>query len=169
MTPKKACTIAHWNWSHLLHSYMQVKDVLHISIHSRHPSRQSTKASHPAQVYQSWYCQKPGKMKSVMLKLSGIPSRSLHQQNPRSVDGLFELWFNVYRRFFTFVVGFNLIGIILAATGHFKYAENHLGALVLGNLLMAILMRNELFVRFLYLLAIYGLRSVSSSKLLVGQ
>ena len=73
---------------------------------------------------------------------------------------LFELWFNVYRRFFTFVVIFNLIGIILAATGHFRYAENHLGALVLGNLLMAILMRNELFVRFLYLIAIYGLRSV---------
>jgi hypothetical protein len=73
---------------------------------------------------------------------------------------LFELWFNVYRRFFTFVVAFNLVGIILAATGHFRYAENHLGALVLGNLLMAILMRNELFVRFLYLVAIYGLRSV---------
>ena len=72
----------------------------------------------------------------------------------------------VYRRFFTFVVVFNLIGIILAATGRFKYAENHLGALVLGNLLMAILMRNELFVRFLYLLAIYGLRSVSSPTLL---
>lgn len=74
---------------------------------------------------------------------------------------LFELWFNAYRRFFTFVVTFNLIGIILAATGRFKYAENHLGALVLGNLLCAILMRNELFVRFLYVLAIYGLRSVS--------
>lgn len=73
---------------------------------------------------------------------------------------LFELWFNVYRRFFTFVVLFNLVGIILAARGRFKYAENHLGALVLGNLLCAILMRNELFVRFLYLLCIYGLRSV---------
>jgi hypothetical protein len=66
----------------------------------------------------------------------------------------------VYRRFFTFVVLLNLVGIILAAVGKFKYAENHLGALVLGNLLMAILMRNELFVRFLYLLTIYGLRSV---------
>lgn len=76
---------------------------------------------------------------------------------------LFELWFNVYRRFFTFVILFNLVGIILAARGRFKYAESHLGALVLGNLLCAILMRNELFVRFLYLLAIYGLRSVSLS------
>lgn len=79
---------------------------------------------------------------------------------------LFELWFNVYRRFFTFVVLFNIMGIILAATGHFKYAENHLGALVLGNLLCAILMRNELFVRFLYLVAIYGLRNVRSLVLL---
>lgn len=74
---------------------------------------------------------------------------------------LFELWFNVYRRFFTFVVLFNLTGIVLAATGRFEYAEKHLGALVLGNLLCAILMRNELFVRFLYLVTIYGLRSVS--------
>ncbi|KAL1654096.1 hypothetical protein SLS61_003502 [Didymella pomorum] len=81
---------------------------------------------------------------------------------------LFELWFNVYRRFFTFVVIFNLIGIILAATGHFRYAENHLGALVLGNLLMAILMRNELFVRFLYLIAIYGLRSMTWVFVIMG-
>lgn len=78
----------------------------------------------------------------------------------------FELWFNVYRRFFTFVILFNVIGIALAASGHFEYAENHLGALVLGNLLCAILMRNELFVRFLYLVAIYGLRSVRISMLL---
>ena len=73
----------------------------------------------------------------------------------------FELWFNVYKRFFVLVVSLNLVGIVLAALGRFTYAENHLGALVLGNLLCAILMRNELFVRFLYLLSIYGLRSVS--------
>jgi hypothetical protein len=51
----------------------------------------------------------------------------------------------------------NLTGIILSACGRFKYAEEHLGALVLGNLLCAILMRNELWMRFLYLVAIYGL------------
>ncbi|RMZ74312.1 non-ribosomal peptide synthetase [Pyrenophora seminiperda CCB06] len=70
---------------------------------------------------------------------------------------LFDLWFNTYRKFFTFVVLLNLTGIILAATNHFRYAEDHLGALVLGNLLCAILMRNELWMRFLYLVAIYGL------------
>ncbi|CAN9149979.1 unnamed protein product [Alternaria alternata] len=70
---------------------------------------------------------------------------------------LFDLWFNTYRKFFTFVTLLNLTGIILSACGRFKYAEEHLGALVLGNLLCAILMRNELWMRFLYLVAIYGL------------
>ncbi len=73
---------------------------------------------------------------------------------------LFQLWFNTYRKFFTFVTLLNLAGIIMASLGRFHYAENHLGALVLGNLLCAILMRNELFLRFLYTIAIYGLRSV---------
>ena len=73
---------------------------------------------------------------------------------------LLDLWFNTYRKFFTFVTLLNLTGIILAACGRFKYAENHLGALVLGNLLTAILMRNELWMRFLYMVAIYGLRGV---------
>lgn len=77
---------------------------------------------------------------------------------------LFQLWFNTYRKFFTFVTLLNLTGIILAALGRFPYAENHLGALVLGNLLMAVLMRNELFLRFLYLISIYGLRSVCSPR-----
>ena len=78
---------------------------------------------------------------------------------------LFNLWFNTYRKFFTFVTLLNLTGIILAALNKFKYAENHLGALVLGNLLCAILFRNELFMRFLYIIFIYGLRSVRISPL----
>lgn len=73
---------------------------------------------------------------------------------------LFQIWFNTYRKFFTFVTLLNLTGIIMAALNRFPYAENHLGALVLGNLLCAILMRNELFLRILYIIAIYGLRSV---------
>jgi hypothetical protein len=73
---------------------------------------------------------------------------------------LFRLWANTYRKFFTFVTLLNLTGIIMAALGRFPYAENHLGALVLGNLLCAILMRNELFLRCLYTISIYGLRSV---------
>jgi hypothetical protein len=71
----------------------------------------------------------------------------------------FQVWFTAYRKFFTFVTLLNLAGIIMALLNRFPYAEKHLGALVLGNLLCAILMRNELFLRFLYTIAIYGLRS----------
>lgn len=77
---------------------------------------------------------------------------------------LFRLWFSAYRKFFTFIVALNLTGIILAILGRFPYAEHHLGALLLGNLLTAVLMRNELFLRFLYFISIYGLRSVRTSK-----
>jgi hypothetical protein len=75
---------------------------------------------------------------------------------------LFQLWFNAYRKFFTFITLLNLTGMIMAALDRFPYAEKHLGALVLGNLLSAILMRSELFLRFLYTIAIYGLRSARS-------
>jgi hypothetical protein len=74
---------------------------------------------------------------------------------------LFRLWLNTYRKFFLLVTALNLAGIILACLDRFPYATSHSGALVLGNLLMAVLMRNELFLRFLYTVAIYGLRSVS--------
>ncbi|KAF8751235.1 hypothetical protein RHS01_08629 [Rhizoctonia solani] len=65
----------------------------------------------------------------------------------------FNLFFNTYRKFYTFVVTLNGIGIVLAGIGRFEYAVNHSGALVLGNLLCAVMMRNELFLRFLFLIA----------------
>ncbi|KAL2205442.1 hypothetical protein CC79DRAFT_1310751 [Sarocladium strictum] len=70
----------------------------------------------------------------------------------------FRLWMHTYRKFFIVVVALNLTGIILACLDKFPYARDHSGALVLGNLLCAVLMRNELFLRFLYMVAIYGLR-----------
>jgi hypothetical protein len=48
-------------------------------------------------------------------------------------------------------VTLNLIGLLLAATGTWQYPRRYTGAFVLGNLQCAILMRNELFGRFLYL------------------
>ena len=83
---------------------------------------------------------------------------------------LWQLWFNTYRhvsitsthlclfisniysrKLFTFVITLNIIGIILAASGHFPYANKYTSAMALGNLNVAILMRNELFGRLLYL------------------
>ncbi|KAK3291011.1 uncharacterized protein B0H64DRAFT_349792 [Chaetomium fimeti] len=81
---------------------------------------------------------------------------------------LFQLWFNTYRKFFTFVTVLNLVGIAMAAADKWDYARDHLGALVLGNLLMAVLMRNEMFLRFLYIISIYGLRSWAPVCIKVG-
>ncbi|KAJ6567117.1 hypothetical protein B0H19DRAFT_1374433 [Mycena capillaripes] len=64
----------------------------------------------------------------------------------------FRLWFNTYRKFFTLVVTLNMIGLLLAALGKWEYPRRYTGAFVLGNLQCAILMRNELFGRFLYLI-----------------
>ena len=55
-------------------------------------------------------------------------------------------------KLFTLVVSINLTGLILAATGKWSYPRDYSGACVLGNLLVAILMRNELFGRLLYLI-----------------
>jgi len=65
---------------------------------------------------------------------------------------LWQLWFNTYRKFFVLTTLLNGIFICLAIAKRFPYAENHLGALVLGNLLTSILVRNEIFGRFLYLI-----------------
>jgi hypothetical protein len=51
---------------------------------------------------------------------------------------------------FCFCFSINMIGIGLAASGRWRYPLAHPGALVLGNLLVAILMRNEIFGRCLY-------------------
>ncbi|KAF9073580.1 hypothetical protein BDP27DRAFT_1215721 [Rhodocollybia butyracea] len=63
----------------------------------------------------------------------------------------FQLWFNTYRKFFVLTVTLNIIGLVLAATGVWQYPRKYTSAFILGNLQMALLMRNELFGRFLYL------------------
>ncbi|KAF5380557.1 hypothetical protein D9615_004706 [Tricholomella constricta] len=101
---------------------------------------------------------------SISTKLSGIASPPIQppalipplpskKPGPRKVSRWirFQLWFNTYRKFFTFVMCINFIGIVLAAAGKWQYPRHYTGACVLGNLLTAILMRNELFGRFLYL------------------
>ncbi|CAE6336060.1 unnamed protein product [Rhizoctonia solani] len=85
------------------------------------------------------------------------PKPAQAKSKPPSIEASlwirFNLFFNTYRKFYTFVVTLNGIGIVLAGIGRFEYAVNHSGALVLGNLLCAVMMRNELFLRFLFLIA----------------
>lgn len=103
-------------------------------------------------------------------ELTVIPKGSPPRPLPKvSVWVSFQLWFNTYRyehptfakllctdfanrKFFTFILTLNLIGVLLAALNKWEYPRRYTGALVLGNLQVAILMRNELFGRILYLI-----------------
>lgn len=111
----------------------------------------------------SWPAASPaarrGSINAAALKTTVAPQKpapTKKRKVPRWI--LLDLWFNTYRKFFTVIIILNMVGIIMTALGRFPYGENHLGALVLGNLLCAILFRNELWMRFLYLICIYGLR-----------
>ncbi|KAF8270331.1 hypothetical protein EI94DRAFT_1698848 [Lactarius quietus] len=64
------------------------------------------------------------------------PTKKLFAKKKASKWILWKLWFNTYRKLFTFVFTLNMIGITLAASGHFPYAEK---------------LYCELFGRFLYL------------------
>jgi hypothetical protein len=58
----------------------------------------------------------------------------------------------ITRKLFTFIVLLNLAGLVVAVMDVWPYPRNYTDAMILGNLLMAILVRNELFGRFMYLL-----------------
>ncbi|KAI6036649.1 hypothetical protein BKA83DRAFT_85445 [Pisolithus microcarpus] len=74
-----------------------------------------------------------------------------HEKIKASNYVLFIIWYNAYRRFFTVVFTLNFIGLGLAIADRWPYAKKYPGALVLGNLNLAVLMRNEVFGRILYL------------------
>lgn len=74
-----------------------------------------------------------------------------HEKIKASNYVLFIIWYNAYRRFFTVVFTLNFIGLGLAIADTWPYAKKYPGAFVLGNLNFAVLMRNEVFGRILYL------------------
>jgi hypothetical protein len=54
-------------------------------------------------------------------------------------------------KLFTIAFSLNMIGLGLAASGHWPYARKYAGAMAVANFNFAILMRNEIFGRLLYL------------------
>jgi hypothetical protein len=101
-----------------------------------------------------------------------FPTRSVQKPDRRKVSRWisFQIWFNAYRcvaeinqrerplfltiissKLYILVVSINFTGMVLAVNGTWMYPRHYSGACVLGNLLMAILMRNELFGRLLYI------------------
>lgn len=57
----------------------------------------------------------------------------------------------ISRKLFTFTFTFNMVGLVIAASGHFPYATRYAGSIAMGNFNFSVLMRNEVFGRFLYL------------------
>jgi len=62
----------------------------------------------------------------------------------------FFTWFTPYRQLFSLVFGLNLVGAILDLSGHWPWSHRHETPLVVGNVLIAIAIRSEWVLRFLY-------------------
>ncbi|OJA15988.1 hypothetical protein AZE42_12573 [Rhizopogon vesiculosus] len=85
---------------------------------------------------------------SDVAKASPAPAKPAKKKVPLWV--LWVVWSNSYRRFFTVIFIVNFTGLGFAMAGKWAYAAGYPGALALGNLNVAILVRNEIFGRFLY-------------------
>ncbi|WAR59712.1 hypothetical protein PtB15_11B352 [Puccinia triticina] len=67
-------------------------------------------------------------------------------------------WFTPYRQLFVLIFGINLIGVIMVLSGHWGWGKNHATPLVVGNILIAIAIRSEWVLRFLYWVAVKTFR-----------
>ncbi|PIA30514.1 hypothetical protein AQUCO_05500060v1 [Aquilegia coerulea] len=63
----------------------------------------------------------------------------------------------VYKRLFVISLSLNIIGLVFAAIGIFEYAKKRATLFSIANILALVLCRSELFLRFLYWLAVNAL------------
>ncbi|XP_047313169.1 adenylate-forming reductase 06235 [Impatiens glandulifera] len=62
--------------------------------------------------------------------------------------------FTVYKRLFLVSLIINIVGLVLAATGHFPYARQRATLFSIGNILALTLCRSEVFLRVVFWLAV---------------
>jgi hypothetical protein len=67
-------------------------------------------------------------------------------------------WFTPYRQLFVLILGVNFLGASAALLGYWPWPMEHLTSLVVGNALLAISVRSEWVLRFLYWLAVKTFR-----------
>nr|XP_043622760.1 adenylate-forming reductase 06235 [Erigeron canadensis] len=82
------------------------------------------------------------------------PSNKPKVESRLSVILLDQGMFTVYKRLFVVCLTLNITGLVLAATGHFRYARDHATLFSIGNLLALILCRSEAFLRVVFWLAV---------------
>ncbi|KAH9309500.1 hypothetical protein KI387_037411 [Taxus chinensis] len=85
-----------------------------------------------------------------------VPSKKATEpaQSRLSVILLDQGLFTVYKRLFLVCFSLNLIGLILAAAGHFPYAKREAALFSVGNILALVLCRNEAFLRCVFWAAV---------------
>ncbi|KAJ4703616.1 putative Transmembrane protein [Melia azedarach] len=85
-----------------------------------------------------------------------IPSASKREQPPKaarkkesrlSIILLDQGLFTVYKRLFVVCLTLNIVGLVLAATGHFPYARNRAGLFSVANIFALVLCRSEAILR----------------------
>ncbi|KAI3680780.1 hypothetical protein L6452_35556 [Arctium lappa] len=92
--------------------------------------------------------------------LPQIPSKKIiskptkPKESRLSVILLDQGLFTVYKRLFVVCLALNVAGLVLAATGRFRYARNHATLFSIGNLLALTLCRSEAFLRVVFWLAV---------------
>ncbi|XP_017614980.1 LOW QUALITY PROTEIN: adenylate-forming reductase 03009 [Gossypium arboreum] len=87
-------------------------------------------------------------------KREQIPKPARKQESRLSVILLDQGLFTVYKRLFVVCFTLNIIGLVLAAAGHFPYARNRAALFSIANILALTLSRSEAFLRVVFWLAV---------------
>ncbi|KAG8490838.1 hypothetical protein CXB51_014026 [Gossypium anomalum] len=87
-------------------------------------------------------------------KCEQIPKPARKQESRLSVILLDQGLFTVYKRLFVVCFTLNIIGLVLAAAGHFPYARNRAALFSIANILALTLCRSEAFLRVVFWLAV---------------
>ncbi|XP_052488008.1 adenylate-forming reductase 03009 [Gossypium raimondii] len=87
-------------------------------------------------------------------KREQIPKPARKQESRLSVILLDQGLFTVYKRLFVVCFTLNIIGLVLAAAGHFPYARNRAALFSIANILSLTLCRSEAFLRVVFWLAV---------------
>ncbi|KAH9816768.1 hypothetical protein DFH28DRAFT_890589 [Melampsora americana] len=79
----------------------------------------------------------------------------------------FWTWFSPYRQILIFTIAIQLVAIMVTLSGAWIYPRTHISAMVGGNMLVAVAIRSEWVMRFLYWSSIKLIRGWAPMKLRV--
>ncbi|OWM77348.1 hypothetical protein CDL15_Pgr016745 [Punica granatum] len=96
----------------------------------------------------------PANSSSSQRKQPSKPAPARKQGSRLSVILLDQGLFTVYKRLFVICLILNIVGLVLAATGHFPYARNRATLFSIANIFALTLCRSEAILRVIFWLAV---------------